>query len=217
MIYGRNDTIPTVNISNYNGLGASNVNWNNFNRLFNFKDDFSKLLGNHNLKLGFLAMRSRKNQDNWPAVNGTVGYSTGHSNSTGNAFGDALIGNFATYTEANTNREGWYRFTQVEGYVQDDWKINARLTVNLGFRYQYMPPQYCALMNCVMWLPQYWSASKAPRIATLEWRHHLRHGRSVQRPDARRHGVSGSRQTAHRPDQRSGRESAVPRHSRAPG
>ena len=217
MIYGRNDTIPTVNISNYNGLGASNVNWNNFNRLFNFKDDFSKLLGNHNLKLGVLAMRSRKNQDNWPAVNGTVGYSTGHSNSTGNAFGDALIGNFASYTEANTNREGWYRFTQVEGYVQDDWKVNTHLTVNLGFRYQYMPPQYCALMNCVMWLPQYWSASKAPQIATLEWRHRLRHGRSLQRPDARRHGVSGFRQTAHRPDERSGREGAVPRYSRAPG
>jgi outer membrane receptor protein involved in Fe transport len=165
MIYGKNDTIPTVNIANYNGLGASNVNWNNFNRLFNFKDDFSKLLGNHNLKLGALAMRSRKNQDNWPAVNGTIGYSTGHSNSTGNAFADALIGNFASYTEANTNREGWYRFTQVEFYIQDDWKLNSRLTLNLGLRYQYMPPQYCALMNCVLWLPQYWDASKAPQIA----------------------------------------------------
>lgn len=162
MIYGRNNTIPTVNIAGYNGLGASNVNWNNFNRLFNFKNDFSKLIGDHNLKLGILAMRSRKNQDNWPAVNGTVSFATGHSNSTGNPFADALIGNFATYVEADTNREGWYRFTQIEGYVQDDWKLNSRLTLNLGLRYQYMQPQHCALMNCVMFVPDYYKPSLAP-------------------------------------------------------
>lgn len=164
MIYGRNQTIPTVNIAGYNGLGASDVNWNNFNRLFNVKNDFSKLIGNHNLKLGILAMRSRKNQDNWPAVNGTVSYATGHSNSTGNAFADALIGNFSSYTEADTNREGWYRFTQIESYVQDDWKVSQRLTLNFGFRYQYMQPQYCALQNCVMFLPEYYNPAAAPKI-----------------------------------------------------
>jgi hypothetical protein len=164
MIYGRNETIPSLNIAGFNGLGASNVNWNNFNRLFNFKDDFSKVVGSHTLKAGILILRSRKNQDNWPPVNGTVSFATGHSNSTGNAFGDALIGNFSTYTEANTNREGWYRFTQVEPYIQDDWKVNSRLTLNLGFRYQYMQPQYCALMNCVMFLPQHFDPAKAPRI-----------------------------------------------------
>jgi len=164
MIYGRNDAIPTVNISGYNGLGASNVNWNNFNRLFNWKDDFSRLIGNHNLKAGILALRSRKNQDNWPAVNGTLSFATGHSNSTGNAFADALIGNFYQYTEANTNREGWYRFTQIEPYVQDDWKVSSRFTLNMGFRFQYMQPQYAQLQNAVLFLPQYYDPKKAPAI-----------------------------------------------------
>jgi hypothetical protein len=161
MIYGNNGTIPTVNIAGYNGLGASNVNWNNFNRVVNAKNDFSKFMGSHNLKAGILIMRSRKNQDNWPAVNGTASYATGHSNSTGNSMGDALLGNFSQYTEADTNREGWYRFTRIEGYFQDDWKISQRLTLNLGMRYQYMQPQYCALNNCVMFGPSYYNASKA--------------------------------------------------------
>ncbi|MBI3694285.1 MAG: carboxypeptidase regulatory-like domain-containing protein, partial [Acidobacteria bacterium] len=109
-------------------------------------------------------MRSRKNQDNIPPINGTFNFATGHSNSTNNALADALIGNFQQYQEANTNREGWYRFSQIEPYVQDDWKVSGRLTVNLGFRYQYMQPQYSVLQNTVLFLPQYFNPAKAVRI-----------------------------------------------------
>jgi hypothetical protein len=164
MIYGNAIEIPTISIAGYNTLTASARNWNNFNRLFNWKNDFSKLMGNHNIKAGILIMRSRKNQDNVPAINGNFNFATGHSNSTGNPLADALIGNFNTYAEANTNREGWYRFTQVEPYIQDDWKVNSRLSLNLGFRYQYMQPQYSALQNTVLWLEQFFDPAKAPRI-----------------------------------------------------
>jgi hypothetical protein len=37
--------------------------------------------------------------------------------------------------------------------------------VNLGVRYQYMMPQYCALQNCVMFLPEYYSAAKAVTVS----------------------------------------------------
>jgi outer membrane receptor protein involved in Fe transport len=53
---------------------------------------------------------------------------------------DALLGNFSTYTEANTNREGWYRFTQAEFYFQDDWRVSPKLTVNLGLRWSHESP-----------------------------------------------------------------------------
>ncbi len=163
-IYGITGDMPTLNISGFNGLGAIPRQFNNFNRLFNWKDDISKLIGNHNIKAGILIMRSRKNQDNIPPINGTFNFATGHSNSTNNALADALLGNFQQYQEANTNREGWYRFTQIEPYVQDDWKVSGRLTLNLGFRYQYMQPQYSALQNTVLFLPQYFNFARAPRI-----------------------------------------------------
>ncbi|MBI3696743.1 MAG: carboxypeptidase regulatory-like domain-containing protein, partial [Acidobacteria bacterium] len=101
-IYGISGDIPTLNISGFNGLNAIPRQFNNFNRLFNWKDDFSKLIGNHNVKAGILVMRSRKNQDNIPPINGTFNFATGHSNSTNNALADALIGNFQQYQEANT-------------------------------------------------------------------------------------------------------------------
>jgi hypothetical protein len=118
-IYGASNAIPTVNVGNFNALTSTPLNFNNFNRIFDWKDDFSKIIGSHSLKTGILIMRSRKNQDNVPAINGTFTFNTtarpaGPLGTTGNAVADALLGNFYSYTEASSTREGWYRFTQIE-------------------------------------------------------------------------------------------------------
>jgi hypothetical protein len=164
MIYGNAQEIPTYNISGFNGLGASARNWNNFNRVFQWRDDFSKVIGTHNLKAGTLIMRSRKNQDNVPAINGTFNFATGHALSSGNAVADALLGNFSSYTEADSNREGWFRFSQVEFYVQDNWKATSRLSLDMGVRYFYMQPQYSALHNAVVFSPSFYDAARAVTV-----------------------------------------------------
>lgn len=102
MLFGNETSIPSLNISGFNSLGVQPRNWNNFNRIFQFKNDFSKVLGNHTVKVGALVMRSRKNQDNQPAINGSVSYSPGHPLHSGNPLADALLGNFNTYTEASS-------------------------------------------------------------------------------------------------------------------
>jgi len=161
LIYNAANFIPSISLSGYNGLSVTPLNFDNFNRIFSFKDNYSKLIGNHNLKAGILALRSRKNQDNVPAINGSFAFNTAATNTTGNVVADAVLGNFYTYTEAGSFRQGWYRFTQVEPYVQDDWKVTNRLTLNLGFRWAYMQPQYSALQNTSTFLPQYYDPSKA--------------------------------------------------------
>jgi hypothetical protein len=163
-IYGITNDVPTLAIAGFNTLNAAPQQFNNFNRLINIKEDFSKLIGKHNLKVGFLYLRSRKNQDNIPAINGSLNFQTGHSLSSGNPLADAVLGNFQQYQEANTNREGWYRFGQFEPYIQDDWKVTSRLTINLGYRYMYMQPQYSALQNTTSFLPEFYSAAAAPQV-----------------------------------------------------
>jgi len=164
LIYNAANFIPTISLSGYNGLSVTPLNFDNFNRVFDWKDDFSKLIGNHSFKAGILVMRSRKNQDNVPQINGSFAFNTSAANTTGNVVADAVLGNFYTYTEAGSFRQGWYRFTQIEPYVQDDWKVSKRLTVNMGFRWAYMQPQYSALQNTSTFLPQYYNPAQAPQI-----------------------------------------------------
>ena len=163
-IYNASPDIPQVAISGYTTLSVSPLSFNNYNRIFDAKDTLTKIIGNHTVKLGALFMRSRKNQDNPPAINGQFSFSTARTPTSGQALGDALLGDFQSYTEFGSIRQGWYRFTQIEPFVQDDWKVNSRLTVNAGLRWSYMQPQYSALNNTVQFLPQYYDPTKAATI-----------------------------------------------------
>ena len=166
MIYGNQMSLPTTNIAGFNGLGVAPLNWNNFNRIFQLKNDYSKVISNHTFKAGVLAMRSRKNQDNQPDINGTFNFNAGSSdtNSSGNSLADALLGNFNSYTESSSGREGWFRFTQVEAYAADNWKVSQRLTLDFGLRYYLMQPQYAALQNAVVFNPAYFDPARVPQV-----------------------------------------------------
>ncbi|HUS07211.1 MAG TPA: TonB-dependent receptor [Bryobacteraceae bacterium] len=164
MLFGSNGSIPSLNITGYTGLNVTPTIWNNSNRIIFFKEDISKVSGAHTLKAGFFYQRNRKNQDNQPAVNGSFSFGPGHPLYSGNPLADALLGNFNSYTEANGGREGWFRFTQVEFYLADNWKVKRRLSLDLGVRVNYMPQQYSPLQNTSFFSPRYFDPAKAPQI-----------------------------------------------------
>ena len=168
MVYGNETSIPSIAIGGFNTLSTTPRQWNNFNRIFQWKDDYSKVMGSHNVKFGVLLMRSRKNQDNQPAINGSFNFSPGHPLHSGNSIADALLGNFNTYTEASSGREGWFRFSQYEFYVADNWKLNSRFTLDVGMRYMLLQPQYAALRNAVVFSARYFDPAKAPAVSRTD-------------------------------------------------
>src|SRR5437879_12390032 len=88
-------------------------------------DNLSWVHGSHTLKTGAVVIRNRKDQNGRTVYAGVASFSTGSNpNTTNNAFADALLGNFRTYTESASDPIGFFRFSQFEAYASDSWKVN---------------------------------------------------------------------------------------------
>jgi hypothetical protein len=55
---------------------------------------------------------------------------------------DAFLGNFQSYSEASADPMGHFRFNQIEGFIQDNWKVSRKLSLDVGLRYQWIQPFY---------------------------------------------------------------------------
>lgn len=69
----------------------------------------------------------------------TSGYTM--NTATGAAYASFLLGQVdsVSFTDYNYHPEYGARFRAISPYVQDDWKVNSKLTVNLGLRYDFFP------------------------------------------------------------------------------
>ena len=90
----------------------------------------------------------------------------GNPNTTRNAFADALLGNYRTYSEANDDAIGFFRFTQFDAYVQDSWKVTRKLSLEYGIRYQLSTPLYTQANNVTNFDPSLYDLSKAVTITS---------------------------------------------------
>jgi hypothetical protein len=149
--YGR---IPSVTIldGSVTGVsqGAAPYNERNLDR--NIFDNFSVTLGNHTLRAGVTAQQMLK----------TENAGAGNPNFYFNTWGDFLLGNASQYQQANRDTIPDLRFWNTEAYVQDDWKVNHRLTVNLGLRWTRFPSPSDAKNTLANFDPSVYQATKAP-------------------------------------------------------
>src|ERR1051325_199926 len=118
--------------------------WHNTEDLFIWKDDFSKVIGNHDVKIGGLFSHNKKIEQ----ANGANGFAQfcGTNSRTGNAIADLLYLNLplGCYTEIDTLGLGDGRWRDYEFYGNDTWKIRPRVTLTLGLRWSRYSPAYAA-------------------------------------------------------------------------
>jgi len=131
--------LPAINVSGNNAYAfqtdPSFEPWNNANPTYTLRDNVTKIIGKHTLQFGAYGVIAQKNQENSPQIEGALTFdATNTSVSTGNAFADLLLGNIASYSQTNNQIKYYDRYQLVEPYINDDFHITSRLTLNLGLR-----------------------------------------------------------------------------------
>lgn len=123
---------------------AGNFPWFNSNPIVTWKDNLSWVHGNHTTKVGFYLENYRKNEQFGSETQGALWFGAGGNITTKNGLADAMLGRIQQYTEGTQAvngvpvggyPKGHWQSTDLEPYIQDDWKIRPNLTLNLGVRY----------------------------------------------------------------------------------
>lgn len=138
----------------------------NRNTIYSFVDNLSKIWKTHTFKVGGYMELTRKVQFADAAVRGSFVFNNDSLNplNSNNAYASAILGNYTTYAEATGRPKGDYRFQNSEFFVQDTWKVNNRLSLDLGLRFYHDPPQYDNHHQLASFSPSAYTAANAPYL-----------------------------------------------------
>jgi Carboxypeptidase regulatory-like domain len=143
--------VPNITISGLTGPGeASDTPFINWDTIIQFNDNFSWTRGKHSLKMGGEVWRIRYNQLGGVVPRGRFTFNGQFSNNpivstsstAANAMADFLLG-IMSGSEGQVGAPiANYRTSYYGLYLQDNWRISPRLTMNWGLRWEVQPPYY---------------------------------------------------------------------------
>ena len=133
--------IPSVQLSGITGSNYTSnwTPWNNKADDYQIRDDVSWTRGAHQLKIGGSWAIYKKVQDAFANTQGNFRFDGSY---TGYDYADFLLGYAQQYTEDGVKITGHWNNISPAAYVQDNWRVNNRLTLNLGIRWDGIPHTY---------------------------------------------------------------------------
>ena len=162
---------PGAFIPGYTGNAATNntfpIPYKNFNDTYSFQDDLSKVLHSHSLKAGvYYEYNSKIEPSAGYNYAGVFNFGSNVNNplDTGSGYANALLGVFQTYTEATNRLLPNPHFLEVEGYVQDNWRISRRFTLDYGLRWYHTGLMQDDSNAYSEFYAQLWDPKQAARI-----------------------------------------------------
>ncbi len=119
------------------------------------------MIGSHTIRTGITVQWMTKTENGPNPTNGSFTFRNAFGNP---AFANFLLGNASLFSQSSRDIIPHLNYENIEAYLQDDWKVTPRFTLNLGIRYSYFPPP--ADSNNVLnnFDPALYSASAAPLI-----------------------------------------------------
>lgn len=131
---------------NFAGFGYTGSNYTYTNTL-SWSETLSKTFNAHSARVGFNFRSIRNNVANPTSSAGTFVFNNSYTQSnpiqgdalSGDAFASFLLGAPAS-GNVPINASFAYQSLYYAGFFQDDWRVNSRLTLNLGVRWDYESP-----------------------------------------------------------------------------
>lgn len=160
----------------YGGKGfsidPSYMPWHHSNPTYSPRDDATLALRSHTLSFGVLFILAQRNEVN-PPVGANVGDLQGfatfsnvnNTGSTGNVFADFLSPNIFSYQQDSAQHVYHNNYRIAEPYIQDDWKVTRRLTLNLGLRVSLFGNYHEKNLASFNWVASQFSSSLASEIS----------------------------------------------------
>jgi hypothetical protein len=177
---GQDQAIPDMSFGglnnvNFQGPYLGATPWKQANTTINVNDNLTWVRGVHTFKTGVFYQRSRKDQIAWGNVNGQFSFGDGPTSGgtcplsapncqLGDPLASSLLGDFQSFDQSTARPTGFFRYNQLEFYVQDTWKVNSRLTLDYGMRFAWIPPQYDAKNQVALFNPAAYQAANAVTI-----------------------------------------------------
>jgi hypothetical protein len=139
--------LPNINVTNFTGLSGGPaflpVNPSQFH--YQIEDALIWLKGRHQLKFGYRLVDRRPSPFIHDNTRSNINFGTSFvnnplTNSGGTGLAEVLLGYFNTATRGFLLEKPEFRVVEQSMFVQDDFKVNSRLTVNAGLRYEIFHP-----------------------------------------------------------------------------
>jgi len=129
--------VPAVNITGFSNPGNGGITQGSIENIYTVADNLSRVFGSHTFKVGVELQHRRFFHITEVPPRGAFTF-TGQY--TGNAIADYLLGLPSTAGGAAGSSRSNYRSNFLGLFAQEDWRVNQRLTLNLGLRYEYGAP-----------------------------------------------------------------------------
>ncbi len=144
----------------------------NINRTQDVAISLTKVWGAHTSKMGFYNNHSFKAQNTGGGgvlnlgFQGYVNFGNDTNNAldTGFGFANAAVGVFTQYLQQSKLIEGSMIYNNTEFYLQDNWKVNDRLTLDYGVRFTRQQPQFDQFLQTSNFFANEWSRAAAPLL-----------------------------------------------------
>jgi hypothetical protein len=138
----------------------------NLNRIQQFSVSLTKVVGRHTAKAGLYIEHSFKAQNQNNQFQGNLSFGVDNNNTIDSQypFANAALGIFTSYTQQSRMVEGNFYYNNIEWFLQDNWKLTPRLTLDYGVRIAHDGPYIDNFRQVANFFEDRWSLANAPML-----------------------------------------------------